>query len=78
MIKLWRWVIVVICSPSSLCVCVMYPRIELSAPMIVHTASQFVGPEVGPLIEGVCRELCIPNLKRNETLTWSCTIVIDC
>ena len=30
----------------------MFPREKLSAPMMVYTASPFVGPEVGPVIGG--------------------------
>lgn len=47
----------------------MFQKNKLSAPMMVYTASPFLGPEIGPVIGGFSRVNCRCNSRLRLTST---------
>ena len=53
----------------------MFNRNELHAPMMIFTASPFIGPPVGPMIAGFINEYTTWYVSRN-TVTYKCILTI--
>lgn len=55
----------------------LFARHELSAPMMLYTASPFVGPEVGPLVGGFINQFTTWRWTFYVLLTWTGVLLIS-
>ncbi|KOC12608.1 MFS transporter, partial [Aspergillus flavus AF70] len=55
----------------------MFPRHQLAAPMMIYTASPFVGPELGPLLGGFINQYINWRWTFYTLLLWAATMLVS-
>ncbi|KAE8379895.1 major facilitator superfamily domain-containing protein [Aspergillus bertholletiae] len=55
----------------------MFPRHQLAAPMMIYTASPFVGPELGPLVGGFINQYTNWRWTFYVLLIWTATLIVS-